>query len=71
MTKMVDWDKQEFGKSPYSGTNANSNCLEVAAADGRVGLRDTKDPQREVTLDVPAGSFRSFIEGLQGGDFAH
>lgn len=71
MISQVNWDEEEFAKSSYSGGNADSSCLEVAVAQGRVGLRDTKDPEREVTIDVPAGAFKTFVQGIQGGDFAH
>ncbi|MFG1928815.1 DUF397 domain-containing protein [Cryptosporangium sp. NPDC048952] len=67
----IDWDQQLFKKSTRSGGGTDSNCLEIATCAGRVGIRDTKDPVRAVTLDVPAGVWTTFVTAAKSGEFAH
>ncbi|MFG2862152.1 DUF397 domain-containing protein [Streptomyces sioyaensis] len=56
--------------SSYSGNGGQ--CVEVAtnlvASRGVVPVRDSKDPSGPV-LDVPAGSFASFVVGVKAGEF--
>ncbi|WP_329614349.1 DUF397 domain-containing protein [Streptomyces brevispora] len=57
-------------KSSYS--NNGGNCIEVAAnlvaARGIVPVRDSKIPAGPV-LNVPTGSFVSFVAGVKAGQF--
>ncbi|MFE1963378.1 DUF397 domain-containing protein [Streptomyces sp. NPDC059479] len=57
--------------SSYSDNGGN--CVEVAAnlasARGVVPVRDSKNPSGPV-LDIPAGAFASFVEGVKAGEFA-
>ncbi|MFD7897245.1 DUF397 domain-containing protein [Streptomyces sp. NPDC059743] len=57
--------------SSYS--NNGGQCIEVAAnlasARGVVPVRDSKNPSGPV-LDLPAGAFASFVEGVKAGGFA-
>jgi hypothetical protein len=48
-------------KSSYSA--ADNECVEVAALDTRVGVRDSKDPGRGA-LAVSARCFSAFVDGL-------
>ena len=50
-------------KSSYSGGEGN-DCVEVAALDTHIAVRDSKAPAR-ATLTVPAGAFASFVEALK------
>ncbi|MFE5585340.1 DUF397 domain-containing protein [Kitasatospora sp. NPDC056531] len=56
-------------KSSYSGTNGG-NCIEVAPGflPGAVPVRDSKDPQGPVLL-FSASAWKSFVSGVQTGDF--
>jgi hypothetical protein len=51
-------------KSSYS-SNGGGSCVEVADATGRVLVRDTKDPERRVTVSVPAGAWAAFTASLR------
>ncbi|MGW1666187.1 DUF397 domain-containing protein [Streptomyces microflavus] len=50
--------------SSYSA--ANNECVEVALAGRRVGLRDSTRPHA-ATLAVPAGSFTAMVDALRTG----
>jgi hypothetical protein len=63
--KFVNWRK-----SSRSGS-ANGNCVEVAfAADGTVGLRDSKH-QAGPVLEFSSQEFAIFLGGVQDGEFDH
>ncbi|WP_338932306.1 DUF397 domain-containing protein [Streptomyces netropsis] len=48
-------------KSSYSGSN--NNCLEHAALpDGQHAVRDTKDPERRITIYFTAATWQAFID---------
>jgi hypothetical protein len=54
-------------KSSHSGGNeGGSNCVEVTGADGRVGVRDSKNPQ-DGPLVFGAAPWRAFIGELKAG----
>ncbi|MYV89640.1 DUF397 domain-containing protein, partial [Streptomyces sp. SID1034] len=48
------------------------SCVEVAgnlvASRGTVPVRDSKDRSGPI-LDVPAGAFSAFVEGVKSGNF--
>jgi hypothetical protein len=53
-------------KSSRSGMNG---CVEVAFInDGRVAVRDSKDPQGPVLMFTP-GEWRGFVGGVGDGEF--
>ncbi|GGY33243.1 DUF397 domain-containing protein [Streptomyces xanthochromogenes] len=56
--------------SSYSDNGGN--CVEVAgnlvASRGTVPVRDSKDRSGPI-LDVPAGAFSAFVEGVKSGNF--
>jgi Domain of unknown function (DUF397) len=50
-------------------SDANSGCVEVALlADGRVGVRDSKDP-RQVALTFNLRDWSCFLDGAKAGKF--
>ena len=52
--------------SSYSG--GNGECVEVAALDGVVAVRDSKDPTGPVLLVAP-GAFAAFVRAAAHGEF--
>ncbi len=55
-------------KSSLSGPN-EGNCVEVARlAQGRVGVRDSKDRSGPALVFAP-GEWAAFVEGVKGGHF--
>ncbi|MFI5701996.1 DUF397 domain-containing protein [Streptomyces xanthochromogenes] len=56
--------------SSYSSNGGS--CVEVAgnlvASRGTVPVRDSKDRSGPI-LDVPAGAFSAFVEGVKSGNF--
>ena len=55
-------------KSSYSG-NANS-CVEIGhAADGGVGVRDTKQHGRGPVLEFSPAEWQAFLAGVRDGEF--
>ncbi|MGI5324966.1 DUF397 domain-containing protein [Actinomadura nitritigenes] len=57
----------QWHKSSYSnGTHEGSNCVEVAALGGGVGVRDSKEPDGgHVTVD--RASFAAFLARIRSG----
>lgn len=50
-------------KSSYSESGSQSQCVEVGVAAGRVGVRDSKTPERG-HLAVSAQTWRVFVKTL-------
>ena len=58
----LSWIKSSFSFS-------NGNCVEVASLpDGRVGVRDSKDPSGPVLQFTP-GEWHAFLGGARNGEF--
>lgn len=58
----------EWRKSSYSG-GEGGNCIEVASGlPGSIPVRDSKDPGGPALAFTP-GAWRSFVAGIQAGDF--
>ncbi|WP_424212456.1 DUF397 domain-containing protein [Streptomyces sp. BI20] len=57
----------KWQKSSYS-TDTNA-CVEVAAHDGNIVMRESDDPEFVVTT-TPA-KLRAFILGIKAGEFDH
>lgn len=50
-------------------STANAECVEVAFLDdGRVGVRDSKNPSGPALIFTP-GEWRAFTGGVKGGEF--
>ncbi len=58
-----DGERMDWRKSSYSGANGGA-CLETAAADGTVFVRDTTD-RAGTTLSVPADAWHWFTASLR------
>jgi hypothetical protein len=58
-----------WAKSSRSGNNGN--CVEVAfLGEGRVALRDSKDPEGPV-LRFNRGEWSAFVDGVVDGELRH
>lgn len=53
-----------------SRSHGNGNCLELAAIDGGVAVRDSKDPAGPVLRFTPA-ELDAFLDGAKKGEFDH
>lgn len=49
-------------------SQGNGDCVEVAAAGGRVLVRDSKNPDG-IVLGYPAGSWLSFVASAKRGAY--
>jgi hypothetical protein len=60
-----DLDVLEWSKSSFS----NNSCVETAPyGDGRVAVRDSKNPSQGFLL-YDAGEWRAFLAGVRNGEF--
>ncbi|WP_433509243.1 DUF397 domain-containing protein [Nonomuraea sp. CA-143628] len=66
MQEEIDLTTAEWRKSSLS--SATGQCVEVAVADGRIAVRDSKDPQGH-HLIFTTGEWRAFVGGVQAGEF--
>jgi hypothetical protein len=48
---------------------ANTECLEVASADGQVFVRDSKFGDSGAILRFTPGEWRAFLVGVRRGEF--
>ncbi|MGW7619015.1 DUF397 domain-containing protein [Streptomyces antimycoticus] len=55
----------QWRKSSYSADA--SNCVNVAAANGVIAMRESDDP--DVVLTTTPAALRAFIRGAKDGDF--
>ncbi|MFF9397911.1 DUF397 domain-containing protein [Streptomyces sp. NPDC014744] len=62
MTKGIVWQKSSF-----SGGGDSSNCVELAATDGLIRLREGDDPGTE--LAVTPAQLDRLLGGVKGGQF--
>ncbi len=62
----IDLTRAAWHKS--SRSSGNGNCVEVAAVDDAVAVRDTKDRGGPV-LVFTAAEWRAFITGAKDGEF--
>ena len=66
MADDVRWSR--WRKASASG-NQGGNCVEIAAAVGRFGVRDSKDASGPV-LAFEASAWTNFIEGVRRDSFS-
>jgi hypothetical protein len=60
------WQNAKWRKSVISDTGG---CVEVAYAQGTVGVRDTKDAGSGPILEFNEREWRAFVAGVAGGEF--
>jgi hypothetical protein len=61
--KFVGWRKSTL-------SSAGDNCVEIAfAADGSVGVRDSKQHGLGPVLEFTPGEWTAFLGGVRGGEF--
>lgn len=60
------WQSAKWRKSIISDTGG---CVEVAYADGAVGVRDTKARGTGPILEFNEREWRAFVAGTQNGEF--
>jgi hypothetical protein len=61
-------DGLSWRKSSYSGGNGGA-CVEVAAHDGMILVRDTKDHGRGPVHRYTQDEWRAFAAGVRSGEF--
>jgi len=52
-----------------SNTSGDSSCVEVAFADGWIGVRDTKAGDTSPVLAFTEDEWRAFLSGARSGEF--
>ncbi|MFB6830513.1 DUF397 domain-containing protein [Streptomyces hydrogenans] len=57
----------QWQKSSFSGDTGN--CVELAAHEGGIKMRESDDPNVIVTTDT--AKLRAFILGVKAGEFDH
>lgn len=57
----------EWRKSSRSGSTAQSDCAEMAALPGAVGIRDSKNPDGP-RLALPPSTARALLTRIKHGD---
>jgi hypothetical protein len=50
-------------KSSYSGQGEGSSCIELAAADSRIALREGDDP--DIVIATTAAQIRSLLQAVR------
>ncbi len=49
-------------------SGANGQCVEIGADEGKIAMRDSKDPDGPILVFSKA-EFRAFLEGARTGEF--
>lgn len=63
---MTDWTKAQWRKSTVSDSGG---CVEVAYADGLIGVRDTKAREEGSILTFNEHEWSAFLGGVARGEF--
>ena len=66
---MEDGIDLHWRKSSYSA-NGGGNCVEVAAHDGMILVRDSKDHGRGPVHRYTAAEWAAFVASIRNGEFA-
>lgn len=61
-----DWSRTTWRKSMHSDTGG---CVEVAFAEGHIGVRDTKDAGAGPILTFTPHEWTAFLAGARDGEF--
>ncbi len=64
MSEPVTWQKSSF-----SGGGDGAECIEVAAAEGAIILRESDNPDNVISTSPE--KLRAFILGVKAGEFDH
>jgi hypothetical protein len=64
----MEFDSVQWRKSSRSAEDVNSDCVELAASQSRVGLRDSKRPQAGHLALSPV-AFRELVGRVKSGAF--
>jgi len=64
--KRPDFTTARWRKSTWSG---DGGCVEVAHADGWIGVRDTKDAGAGPVLTFTKREWQAFLAGIGAGEF--
>jgi hypothetical protein len=51
-----------------AGRSGSDNCVEVAAIDGMIVIRNSREPDGP-TLEYTRDEWRAFVDGARDGDF--
>jgi len=64
-------NRPDFSKARWrkSGVSGDGGCVEVAAVDGIIGVRDTKDNGSGPVLMFTQREWTAFLAGAQAGEF--
>ena len=65
---LSDAERQSLAWLKAQRSTANGQCVEIAAAPGRVVIRDSKDPDGPILVYTPH-EFGAFLEGARNGEF--
>ena len=68
MAATPDFTGARWRKGPISG---DGGCVEVAHADGWIGVRDTKDNGAGPVLTFTEREWRAFTAGIVSGDLTY
>lgn len=61
-------ERQSLAWLKAQSSTPNGQCVEVAATDGRIAIRDSKDPEGPILVYTPS-EFSAFLEGARNGEF--
>ena len=63
--KFLHWRKSSL-------SNGGLDCVEIAfAADGTVGIRDSKQGEKSPVLEFSKSEWNAFIGGIKADEFEH
>lgn len=66
MSRPPQFSESDFGRSSHC-TSPPGGCVEVAAKDGFVAIRNTKNSGKMLVFS--AGEWEAFIKGAKAGEF--